>query len=377
VFGFGLDKCQVPTKTALALSLLSWAGERRYGERLQARDKDRERSLTNHCHGQNRLNWGRKGSLIYKTSSPHPSLLPRLSFNPVPLPLPPERRRGTGNGGCGQFITHLCLSFLLRGGLLTLCTCSNVRSLSRETVLHKLLQHESFPWAAALHELLQCGSFPRGHKPCQQTCSGVGSSLHRSAGPGRSLLQCGLPTGSQLPSGIPLLQREVPSTGYRWGSAPPWTSMGCRWMTCLTMVFITSCKGRLSALASRAPLPPPSLTLVSAELFLSHHLTPLSSLPVFCSFFFPFLHMLPEVLPPSLIGLALASGGSVLEPAGTGFTRPGGSFLQLLTEATPMAPPLPKPCHANPHQRGNLQMLVTGKKPRDSKQGQFSNRTPF
>jgi len=93
------------------------------------------------------------------------------------------------------------------GGLLTLCPCSSVRSLSWETVLHKLLQYESFPWAAALHKLPQRGSLPRGavlqeqaapvspwgYKPCQQTCSGVGSSLHGSAGLDRSLLQCGAP----------------------------------------------------------------------------------------------------------------------------------------------------------------------------------------
>jgi len=48
------------------------------------------------------------------------------------------------------------------GELLTLCPCSSVRSLSRETALHKLLQRESFPWAAALHELPQRGSFPWG-----------------------------------------------------------------------------------------------------------------------------------------------------------------------------------------------------------------------
>jgi len=65
-------------------------------------------------------------------------------------------------------------------------------------------------------------------------------------------------------------------------------------------------------------------------------------------FFLPFLnYVIPEALPPSLIGSALASGGSHLEPSGTGCVRHGGSFWQLLTEATPIAPPLPKPCHAN------------------------------
>jgi len=156
------------------------------------------------------------------------------------------------------------------GGLLTLFPGSNVRSLSWEAVLHKLLQCEFFPLAAASmncpivcpshgvqsfrNRLLQCGS-PKGHKPCQQTCSGVGSSLHRSTGPGRSLLQRRLPTGSQLPSGIHLLWRGVSSMGYGWRSAPPWTSMGCRGTACLSMVFITGCKGRLSAPAFWAPPP--------------------------------------------------------------------------------------------------------------------------
>jgi len=88
---------------------------------------------------------------------------------------------------------------------------SSVRSLSQETVLHKYLQRESFPQAAALHKLPQRGSLPmecspsgtgcscvsppQGHKPCQQTCSSVGSSLHRSADPGRCLLQGGVPMG--------------------------------------------------------------------------------------------------------------------------------------------------------------------------------------
>jgi len=48
------------------------------------------------------------------------------------------------------------------GGLLTLCPFSSVRFLSWATVLHKLLQRESFPWAAALHKLPQHGSFPWG-----------------------------------------------------------------------------------------------------------------------------------------------------------------------------------------------------------------------
>jgi len=41
-------------------------------------------------------------------------------------------------------------------------------------------------------------------------------------------------------------------------------------------------------------------------------------------FFLPLLtYVITEALPPSLMGLALASSGSVLEPAGTGFIRHG------------------------------------------------------
>jgi len=75
-------------------------------------------------------------------------------------------------------------------------------------------------------------------------------------------------------------------------------------------------------------------------MFISHHLTPLSltsdSLQFFC---LPLLkYVITEVLPPLPIVLPLASGGSILEVAGTGFIRHGGSFLQFLTEATPIAP---------------------------------------
>ena len=61
LFWFGLEKCQVPTKTALSLPLLNWTGEKKYGERLEGQDKDREGSLTSYHNGQNRLNLGRKG----------------------------------------------------------------------------------------------------------------------------------------------------------------------------------------------------------------------------------------------------------------------------------------------------------------------------
>jgi len=190
---------------------------------------------------------------------------------------------------------------------------------------------------------------PWGHEPCQQSCSGVGSSLHGSTGSGRSLLQCGLPTGSQLSSGIHLLQPGVPSMGYRWISAPPWTSMDCRGTACLTMVF-TICKRRVSALTSRAPPPPSFFTDLDVCRVVSLTLSHSSLLTAFHHvFFLPLLKcVIPEALPPLLTGLALGSGQSILELAGTGLIKHGGSFLQLLTEDTPTASLLPNLCHANP-----------------------------
>jgi len=247
------------------------------------------------------------------------------------------------------------------GGLLTLFTSSSVRSLPWETVLHKLLQHESCPSSRTAPACILptvcspsgkgCSSTGplQGHNLCQETCASVGSSLHESTGPARCLLQRGLPTGSQRPWDIHLLWCGVPSTGYGWMSTPLWTSMGCRGTACLAMVFIIGCKGKLSSPESQAPPPPPSsLPLVSAKLFLSHSLTPLSRLPFHHSFFPILKYVITEALPPSPVGLVVASGGSILETAGTGFIRYGGSFSQLLTEPTPIAPPLRKPCHANP-----------------------------
>jgi len=78
------------------------------------------------------------------------------------------------------------------------------------------------------------------------------------------------------------------------------------------MVCITGFRGKLPALTPGAPArPASSLTLVSAELLLTHHLTPLSC----CRDFPPphLKHVVTEVLPPSLMGSALASSESVLE----------------------------------------------------------------
>jgi len=224
------------------------------------------------------------------------------------------------------------------GGLLTLCPCSSLMSLLRETVLHKLLQRESFPWAAALQELLQHGSLPQGAAFQEQAAPawvphGVTIPASKPA-----LVWAPLSTGRQVLLGAcSRVGSPLGSTGYRWISAPPWTSMDRSTGTSFfTMVFSMCCRGRLSASVSQAPpAPPSSLTLVSAGMFLSLCLAPLSRLPFSpCGFFFfPLLkHVVTEVLPPLLIGLVLASVGSVLELADTGFIRHRGSFSQLLAE---------------------------------------------
>ena len=148
-------------------------------------------------------------------------------------------------------------------------------------------------------------------------CPSVGSS-HRVQSFRSSLLQHVSPMGSQvLPAN--LLQHSLlspwvhkscqeyavvqvtasfggpsgvgSSMGCRWISVPLCTSMGCSETACLTRIFSRGFRG-LSTLVSRAlPPPPSSLTLVSAELFLSHILTLLSVLKLLLhGNFFPFIN---------------------------------------------------------------------------------------
>jgi len=142
------------------------------------------------------------------------------------------------------------------------------------------------------NRLLQHGS-PRGHKPCHQTCSSVGSSLHGSAGPGRSLLQRGAPhraTASFRHPPAPVwgpfhgLQVEICSTvdlqGLQGDSLPHHgLHHGLQGKTLCSGVWRTSS--------------PPSL-LTSAGLFLTHILTPVST-PL--QFFSLLPYFIPEVPP--------------------------------------------------------------------------------
>jgi len=164
----------------------------------------------------------------------------------------------TGNGGCGQFVTHcLCHSFLLRGRTPHTLTCSSMGSLSQKTVVHELLQHGSFLWAAVLHKLLKCGSLPRGAVLQEQTAPAWA------------------PTGSQV----------LPRNLLRHGLLSPWVHR-----------------------SHQEPAPAQASYKVTAS----------------------FRH------PPALGGSALANGGSLLEPAGTGSIS-----------SHPCSPLLPKSCHTS------------------------------
>ena len=174
------------------------------------------------------------------------------------------------------------------GGLLTLCPCSNAKSLSREIVLHELLQIDSFPRVAALHELPQRGCFLWGAVLQEQAAPtwvphGVTSPARKPA-PVWAPLSMGLqvlagacssacsPWGHSLPSGIHLLRCGVPSTGsivdlhgLQGNNLPHHGEHESQGKALCSGILSTS-----SPLLS-------SLTLESAALFLSLHLTPLSN----------------------------------------------------------------------------------------------------
>jgi len=125
-----------------------------------------------------------------------------------------------------------------------------------ETVLHKLLQHGSFPRAAVLDELLQRGSLPWGvvlqewTVPAQVSHSvtsparkpaPVWAPLHWATGPVRSLLQCVLYWVTASFEFICLLQCEVLhglQGGYLLHCGPLWAARGQ-----LTLPWSSPCRG--------------------------------------------------------------------------------------------------------------------------------------
>jgi len=173
-----------------------------------------------------------------------------------------------GDGGYSQFVIHCpCHSFLL-----TLFPCSRVGSLPQETDFHEILQY-GYSYGLQLlkncsnmgpshgthsfkYGLLQCGFFPQGQKKGQNICYSVGSSS-------KSHGSCQKPAPAQVLHEVTACLRHIHLL---------WCGMDCRGTTCITMVFTMDCRG-ISALLPGALPPPPALTLVSAELFVSHLLT--------------------------------------------------------------------------------------------------------
>jgi len=126
--------------------------------------------------------------------SPHPSLFPGLNFTPNFLLLLPLSSAGGWGVGVVVSSSHIVSTAPSSsgGGLFTLCPCSSVGYLPRETVLHELLQRGPFPWGAVLQEQAVPAWVPTGSQVLPA-----------------NLLQCGLSTWSQPPPGIPLLRRGV------------------------------------------------------------------------------------------------------------------------------------------------------------------------
>lgn len=113
-----------------------------------------------------------------------------------------------GNGGYSQFISgcFCCCCFLLRERSPPLFQCG--MSLPQDTVLQKLIQHESFPRATVLHKLLQCWSLPWG-AVLQEQAAPVWVP-HRATGPATRTM--GPPWASHRVTaslGIHLLQCRV------------------------------------------------------------------------------------------------------------------------------------------------------------------------
>ena len=164
--------------------------------------------------------------LHLQTPSPRQSLLSGFNFSPISLP-PPPHQASQEDGGLR--LVHQTLSTTassLGERLLTLFPCSSMRSLSQETVLHKLLQREYFPRAAALHKLPQHGSLPQGGVLQEQAAPvwvphWVTSSVSKPA-----LAWTPLSMGPQVLTGACSSVRSLPRAtgGDLLHGGPPWTT---------------------------------------------------------------------------------------------------------------------------------------------------------
>jgi len=143
------------------------------------------------------------------------------------------------------------------------------------------------------------------------------------------------------------------TASFRHPSAPVWGPFHGLWVDMCSAVDLHGLQGdslphhglhhrlqgKISALACRAPPPPPSFTDLGVcrvvSLTQSHSsLSTAVSLEVF-----PLLKcVITEALPPSLFGLSLASGGSVLELSDIGSVKHGGKLLAASHRSHPCSP---------------------------------------
>lgn len=191
-----------------------------------------------------------------KTPSPHSSLLPEFYLF---CPSSAGRR-----GVRGLVSSSRIAPAIVQGEKSS--PCSSMGFLPWETVLHEVLQLESIPSATVLQIMLLLYH---------------GSLFHKVQSFRHSLLQHGLPVGSQVPPGN-LLQHGLSSlhgsTGpchpsFRhhqlWCGSPSWAAGTSLHPVLLHSCFTMGCR-KISAGTPGTPPPSPSAqTLVSAELLLS------------------------------------------------------------------------------------------------------------
>lgn len=189
--------------------------------------------------------------------------------------------------------------------------------------------------------MLQCRSLMGSQVSCQQISSTIGCylvcrSCHESA-------------PAQASHEVISFFRHPPSPLWippccRWISAPPWTSMSCSDTAASPWSSLWAAEE--SALAPGALPSPLSLTLMSAELFLSHIITALSGCS--CTVVFPpsQIHD-PRGATTTADGLAQSSDGSILELSGIYSIGHMGKASGSLSQKPPCSPPLVKPCHTN------------------------------
>lgn len=137
-----------------------------------------------------------------------------------------------------------------------------------------------------------------------QTCSSLGFSLRRRAGPVKSLLQCRLSIGSQPPLGVHLLQCGV-LLGLQVDICSTVDLPGLQRGSLLNHGLHHRLQGKLLSTAWST-----SSSFLTATggcgLFLSHTLTPLFSHSCSVGFSPPFLNIFSQTLPQTLSLMSLA-----------------------------------------------------------------------